>query len=153
MKETINFILPLTAEFEGFRAKVYKCPAGFDTIGYGRNIEANPLSVEEKKQLNADGSVSKEVATQWLREHLEKCYKELDSNFAWFKNLDTKRKGALVDFLYNVGLGTFKSFKNTLRFLENGDFKQASENMRKSKWHAQVKRRGIRITEIIEKGA
>ncbi len=146
-------MLPLTAEFEGFRANVYKCPAGFDTIGYGRNIQANPLSAEERAQLNANGSISEKVAREWLRVNLEKCYQELVQNFKWFEGLDTKRKGALVDFLYNVGLGTFKSFKNTLRFLEAGDFKQAAENMRKSKWFSQVKRRGVRITEIIEKGA
>lgn len=152
MKETIDFILPLTADFEGFRSRVYQCPAGFDTIGYGRNIEANPLSEGEKKLLNHDGSVNEAVARDWLAKHLEKCYAELEANFAWFKSLDTKRKGALVDFDYNVGLKTLKSFKNTLRFLEQGDFKQAALNMRKSKWFAQVKRRGVRITEIIEKG-
>lgn len=52
MKETINYIIDKTADFEGFMANVYKCPAGFDTIGYGRNIEANPLTKEEKDKLN-----------------------------------------------------------------------------------------------------
>ncbi len=150
--EVLDFITPLTAEFEGFRAKVYKCPAGFDTIGYGRNIEANPLTAEEKAKLNPDGSVSEAVAREWLREYLEKCYEELDETFVWFSKMDCVRKAALVDFDYNVGLGTLKTFKNTLRFFECGDYKQAAENMRKSKWFVQVKRRGIKICDLIEKG-
>ena len=151
-KEVLEFITPLTAEFEGFSAKVYKCPAGFDTIGYGRNIEANPLSKEEKAKL-VNGEVSKEVAKEWLEAELSRCYDNCASAFAWFKDLDTKRAGAIVDMAYNMGLGTLKTFKNSLGFMERKDYKGAAENFRKSKWYSQVKRRGVRITEIIEKGA
>ncbi|WP_300120271.1 hypothetical protein, partial [Helicobacter sp.] len=47
-----------------------------------------------------------------------------------------------MDFDYNVGLGSLKTFKNTLQFFECGDYKQAVENMCKSKWFAQVKKWG-----------
>ena len=151
-EEVLAFITPLTAEFEGFSASVYKCPAGFDTIGYGRNIEANPLSVEEKAKL-VDGKVSKELAQEWLEQELGRCYDACNKAFAWFKDLDPKRAGAIVDMAYNMGLGTLKTFKNSLGFMERKDYKGAAENFRKSRWYAQVKRRGVRITEIIERGA
>ena len=80
-EEVLAFITPLTAEFEGFSASVYKCPAGFDTIGYGRNIEANPLSVEEKAKL-VDGKVSKELAQEWLEQELGRCYDACNKAFA-----------------------------------------------------------------------
>ena len=151
-KEVLEFITPLTAEFEGFSAKVYKCPAGFDTIGYGRNIEANPLSKEEKAKL-VNGEVSKEVAKEWLEAELSRCYDGCASAFStWFNDLDTKRAGAIVDMAYNMGLGTLKTFKNSLAFMGAKDYTKAAENFRKSRWYAQVKRRGVRITEIIEKG-
>lgn len=151
-KIVLAFIIPITAEFEGFSAKVYKCPAGFDTIGYGRNIEANPLSADEKAKL-VNGEVSKEVAKEWLEAELSRCYDSCNNAFAWFKDLDTKRAGAIVDMAYNMGLGTLKTFKNSLAFMGAKDYTKAAENFRKSKWYAQVKRRGVRITEIIEKGA
>ncbi|TLE14461.1 MULTISPECIES: glycoside hydrolase family protein [Helicobacter] len=152
MKETIEIILPLTADFEGFSPKVYKCPAGFLTIGYGRNIEANPLTETEKKLLRAEGLINEKIAKDWLRENLQKCYEELAQNFNWFAKTDRVRKAALVDFDYNVGLGTLKTFKNTLLFLEQEDYKRAAENMRLSKWFKQVKRRGVRICNMIESG-
>lgn len=152
MNETINAILPLTAEFEGFRSKVYKCPAGFNTIGYGRNIEANPLNENEKAQLNADGSISEKVAKEWLRANLEKCYKELEQNFSWFKDLDTARKAALVDLDYNMGLRTLKTFKNTLKSFENKDFISATKGLEASKWYSQVKNRGVKICKIVQLG-
>ncbi|WP_297814374.1 hypothetical protein [uncultured Helicobacter sp.] len=67
--------------------------------------------------------------------------------------MDCVRKAALVDFDYNVGLGTLKTFKNTLRFFECGDYKQAAENMRKSKWFGQVKRRGVKNLCMVESGS
>ncbi|WP_289688008.1 glycoside hydrolase family protein [Helicobacter rodentium] len=151
-QEVLAFIAPLTAEFEGFSASVYQCPAGFDTIGYGRNIEANPLSAEEKAKL-INGKVSKEVAQEWLEQELSRCYDGCDKAFSWFKDLDTKRAGAIVDMAYNMGLGTLKTFKNSLALMEAKDYVKAAENFRKSRWFSQVKRRGVRITEIIEKGA
>ncbi|TLD83960.1 lysozyme [Helicobacter sp. MIT 11-5569] len=152
MKQAVlAFITTLTAEFEGFRSKVYKCPAGFDTIGYGRNIKANPLSAEEKALLK-NGEVSKEVALEWLKEELEKCYNQLDKEFAWFKTLDIKRAGALTDMVYNLGFGGFKSFKNTIKYLEAKDFAQAANNMEQSKWFRQVKRRGVFITNLVRNG-
>lgn len=68
-------------------------------------------------KLNPDGSVSEAVAREWLRKYLEKCYKELDETFVWFSKIDCVRKAALVDFDYNVGLGTLKTFKNTFHFV------------------------------------
>ena len=34
---------------EGCELMPYKCPAGYLTIGVGRNLETNPLTFEEKK--------------------------------------------------------------------------------------------------------
>lgn len=34
---------------EGIRLQPYRCPAGYLTIGVGRNLETNQLTVEEKK--------------------------------------------------------------------------------------------------------
>ncbi|WP_423786615.1 glycoside hydrolase family protein, partial [Helicobacter winghamensis] len=98
--EVIEIIAPLTADFEGFSAKVYKCPAGFNTIGYGRNIEANPLNAQELAQLQ-NGEVSKEVALVWLKEELERCYERLNK-LSWFKELDKKRAAAMVDMCYKL---------------------------------------------------
>lgn len=150
--KVLEFIAPKTAKFEGFRANVYKCPAGYDTIGYGRNIEANPLTESEKKFLNTDGSVSDAVAKGWLYKELSRCYDDCNKAFYWFKDLDIKRAGAIVDMAYNMGLKTLKGFKNSLRFMERKDYKGAAENFKKSKWFNQVKNRGVEICNIIENG-
>lgn len=151
MKETIDKIIEHTARSEGFVEHVYKCPAGYDTIGYGRNIEANPLSTEEKAKL-VNGKVSKEVAKEWLRSELERCYKQLDSNFEWFKSLDTARKGALCDMVYNLGFRGFCTFKNTIKAIEARNWNKVAEGLENSKWYRQVGVRSRKIVEIIKSG-
>ncbi len=149
MKEQVlEFITPLTAEFEGFRASVYKCPAGYDTIGYGRNIESNPLSVEENKLLK-DGKVSKSVAMRWLKEELSRSYDSLHRNFKFFKSLPLKKQGALVDMVYNLGFSKFKTFKNTLKEIELRDYEKAAQRLEASLWYKQVKNRGKVIVGFI----
>ncbi|MDD6056598.1 MAG: glycoside hydrolase family protein [Helicobacteraceae bacterium] len=149
--KVINKCAPLTADFEGFSAKVYKCPAGFNTIGYGRNIEANPLSNEEASALR-DGQVSKEIALLWLKEELEKCYKALDKALPFYKNLDEARQVALLDMAYNLGIKGLLGFKNTLKFVEKGDWINACINLEKSRWYKQVGRRSKKIVEIMQLG-
>lgn len=149
MKEKVlDFITPLTAEFEGFSASVYKCPAGYDTIGYGRNIEANPLSVEEKKLLE-DGKVPESVAMRWLKEELSRNYDSLNRNFKFFQALPLKKQGALVDMVYNLGFTKFKTFKNTLKEIEFRDYEKAAERLEASLWYKQVKNRGKVIVGLI----
>lgn len=148
--EVLETIAPLTADFEGFSAKVYKCPAGFDTIGYGRNIEANPLNSAEKAQLK-NGEVSKKVALEWLKEELGKCYDRLEK-LSWFRELDNNRAAAITDMVYNLGYSGFMGFKNSIAMIANKEWHKASENLKKSKWYKQVKRRGVKIVDIILTG-
>lgn len=151
-QRVLDYIAPKTAKFEGFMPKVYKCPAGFDTIGYGRNIEANPLKPYELAQLNADGSVSQEVALEWLKEELGRCFDKAFKNYNWFRNLDTERAGAIVDMIYNLGFNGFAGFRNTINLISKGDYKGASINLQKSKWWAQTKSRAIAIVDVILNG-
>lgn len=151
-QRVLDYIAPKTAKFEGFSANVYKCPAGFDTIGYGRNIEANPLKPYELAQLNADGSVSQEVALQWLKEELGRCFDKAFENYSWFRNLDTERAGAIVDMIYNLGFNGFAGFRNTIGFIATQDYKRAVTNLQQSKWWGQVKTRAVAIADILENG-
>ena len=150
-EEVLEYITPKTAEFEGFSSVVYKCPAGYDTIGYGRNIESHPLSKEEREQLQ-NGEISKEVAMEWLKKDLEQRY-YLACDFAWFRDLDNvARAGAVVDLIYNLGYSGFKKFKKFIDFMSKKDYKKASAELVDSKWYSQVGNRAKEICRMIEMG-
>lgn len=150
-EEVLEYITPKTAEFEGFSSVVYKCPAGYDTIGYGRNIESHPLSKEEREQLQ-NGEISKEVAMEWLKKDLEQRY-YLACDFAWFRDLDnTARAGAVVDMIYNLGLSGFKKFKKFIESMNKRDYIKAVMELEDSAWFNQVGRRAKEISKMIQLG-
>ena len=150
-EEVLEYITPKTAEFEGFSSVVYKCPAGYDTIGYGRNIESHPLSKEEREQLQ-NGEISKEVAMEWLKKDLEQRY-YLACDFAWFRDLDNvARAGAVVDMIYNLGLSGFKRFKKFIEAMNKRDYIKAVMELEDSAWFNQVGRRAKEISKMIQLG-
>ena len=150
-EKVLEYITPKTASFEGFSSVVYKCPAGYDTIGYGRNIESHPLSKEEREQLQ-NGEISKEVAMEWLKKDLEQRY-YLACDFAWFRDLDNvARAGAVVDLIYNLGYSGFKKFKKFIEAMNKKDYKKASAELVDSKWYSQVGNRAKEICKMIEMG-
>lgn len=150
-EEVLAYITPKTAEFEGFSSVVYKCPAGYDTIGYGRNIESHPLSKEEREQLQ-NGEISKQVAMEWLKKDLEQRY-YLACDFAWFCDLDnTARAGAVVDMIYNLGLSGFKKFKKFIEAMNKRDYIKAVSELEDSTWFNQVGNRAKEISKMIQMG-
>lgn len=93
--------IELIKEFEGFEPKVYKCPAGYDTIGYGTVID----TAEEKYLL--EKTISKEEAEVLLRKDLdyfEKCVNKLLKS-----SVSQNQYDAVLSFTYNCGPGNLKS--------------------------------------------
>ena len=130
-------LIAMLKRHEGRNLKPYKCPAGKLTIGYGRNIEDNGISEIE--------------AMVMLRNDIEQCYEEL-SVFSWFADLDQVRQEALIDMLYNLGLPTFLEFKKTLKFVAEGKYSQAAEEMLRSKWADQVGDRAKELAYMMDTG-
>jgi lysozyme len=122
---------------EGLRLKPYKCTAGKLSIGYGRNLD--------------DMGISEVEAMVMLRNDIEQCYQELEM-FSWFEDLDQVRQEALVNMLFNLGLPTFLEFKKTLKFVAEGKYSQAAEEMLRSKWADQVGDRAKELAYMVDTG-
>jgi len=122
---------------EGFRAFPYKCPAGFLTIGIGRNIEQNGISMEEAEYL--------------LRNDLDRCQKEL-YRFSWYSEQPRAIREALVNMCFNLGLPRLLGFKRMIAALERKDYTQAAIEALDSNWAAQVGQRAKDIALMIREG-
>jgi lysozyme len=101
MEVTSNGIL-MTALFEGFSAKPYKCPAGVWTIGYGSTFYENGTKVTPK-----DPAISVDRATSLLSYHMRHFAQTVNSYTT--DAIKAHQFDALVDFAYNVGLAALKS--------------------------------------------
>ena len=148
MSIELDLALNLVKEAEGFMEFPYYCPAQKLTQGYGRNLEAHPLTELEKRSLNEDGSVSEEVATQWAMKELIECEFRLKDNII-YKNQTPIRKAVLLDMCFNIGYAGLMKFKKMWFALGNKDYAEASRQAKDSAWYTQVGNRGKRNVRIL----
>jgi lysozyme len=86
-------------EYEGLRLNAYKCPAGAWTIGYGHT-----------KGVKQGDVITAQQAEQYLREDLYSFEQGVIVLAGQKKFSMTQGQfDALVDFAYNLGLGTLRS--------------------------------------------
>ena len=105
---------------EGFSPTVYKCTAGYDTIGYGQRV----------KYLK----VTDEQATEWLQEELQNLKYILADKYEWFLPSPQEVQEIVINMNYQLGVTAFSKFKKTIYLLANKDYKGASVEMLDSKW-------------------
>ena len=125
---------------EGFRANIYQCTAGVDTVGYGFNVKY----LEEDELALNNGVVepmSPEVADKILELKLEKLKAALIREFSWVEQKPVIVQEALLEMAYQLGIPKMKSFSQTLAYIKDGNYQQAAINLRKSKWAKQTPRR------------
>lgn len=88
-----DILIAKIKEFEGYRQKAYRCPAGVCTCGYGHT-----------RGVTAKTSCTQEQADAWLRQDLDPLEKILNG----IKEIDSQGKfDACLDFCFNLGLGNF----------------------------------------------
>jgi len=136
----INFkdVFELIKKHEGFSKKLYKCPAGKLTIGYGRNIE--------------DCGISKDEAEYFLKNDILKSIDDLYFIFGYdfFNSLNDEWKIVLIDMMYNLGANGFKRFKRMIKAIKMKDFESAINEMKDSKWYHQVGDRSKNLISIVK---
>lgn len=123
---------------EGIRLFPYKCTADKLTIGIGRNLE--------------DVGISEQEAETMLLNDIEVAKEQLIRKFPWTEELDEVRFAALINFTFNVGIGTVAKFKNAMGQLKEGNYDTAADEFLDSRWAKQVGNRAIEVTDQIRTG-
>ena len=176
---TIDPIIEQLIIDEGMRLKPYYCPAGFLTIGVGRNLEGNGMSWGEMVSLigqnperkhrfptdyeTLDGEtllmalirdmkingITEAEAMMLLRNDIYQCEEDLKRKVKWYPGAPDELKEVLVNMCFNMGIKTLMTFKNTLWYMGAGEYERAAANMLKSRWARQVKGRAKRLAERV----
>ena len=81
---------------EGVGLTLYKCSAGKNTIGVGRNIDDRGITEDESDYL--------------LSNDIDLCIEELKGVFPWFDSLSDARQRVLVNMCFNLGLSRLMGF-------------------------------------------
>lgn len=135
----------MVALHEGWSDTIYRCPAGARTIGYGHNLEANPLP-------DVAAGITRERGRAILRADVRRVTAELLEALPWFEGLDEVRQAVLTDMAFNLGTRGLLLFQRTLRFCREGEYAEAAREMISSKWAAQVGDRARRLADMMRFG-
>ena len=125
---------------EGVRNKVYMCPAGYETIGVGRNISESGLGL------------SNDEVEYLLKNDILRCRNELLGEYDWFENLDSVRQEAMIDLSFNLGQTKLRTFVEALGHMANGNYLEAGQEFYRSRWAEQVGDRSLEICQMISSG-
>lgn len=133
-----NEFKKLETMHEGLSLKLYKCTAGYWTIGVGRNLQSNGISADE--------------ADYMLENDLRRAWKDAVSLFPAIESYSQNRQLALADMAYNLGKTKLSKFVRMRAAIDSGDWSRAAACARQSLWYRQVKTRGVRVTQMMEEG-
>ena len=124
--------------YEGLRLHVYKCPAGFQIIGVGRNLEGKGITKEEAMILLDNG--------------IDEFKFALEETYDWFENLSESRQAVIINMAFNLGMSGFGKFKKMISAIESFDWDEASVQMMHSRWATQVGRRAEELSKAMKEG-
>ena len=87
-----------------------------------------------------------------LQNDIQRASSQLTQTFPWTLELDEVRLAALINFTFNVGIGTVSKFKNAMALLKAKNYDMAADEFLNSRWAKQVGNRAIEVTEQIRTG-
>ncbi len=131
-----------TKYYEGLRLTAYRCSAGFLTIGYGHNIDAHG----DYNILDKNNSITQGEADQLYIDDMDKVIKDVKKLFPDSYMYPSLVKDILCDLVFNMGIGTFSKFTNTIAMFKLQDWHSAANYLIQSKWYKQV---GNRSKDIV----
>ena len=123
---------------EGVVLTLYKCSAGKNTIGVGRNVDDRGITDDESDYL--------------LSNDIDLCIEELRATFPWFQTLSDTRQRVMVNMCVNLGLSRLMGFRKFLAAMEAGEWETAGVEMLDSKWARQVGPRSTRLRDLVLEG-
>ena len=137
---------------EGKRVRPYADSVGIKTIGCGHNMEAKPLPSDIQAFLDANNYITDEMIDRLLVSDVRDATTSCEALYDDFPNFSENRQNALIDFLFNIGLGSARKFIHANYYINHGEWENAADALLDSTWAKQVHSRATDITELIRSG-
>ena len=130
----------MIAKHEGYEPRVYKCPNGYDTIGYGFAIK--------------DLYMDKEIADLILDKKIRGILASIEANEdwdSWFWDKPQNVKEVLINMIFQIGFTGVRKFRKTIQYIKDDNFLLAGEEMLDSKWaKSDSTNRAKELSDIIK---
>lgn len=122
---------------EGYESTPYRCMSGKLTIGIGWNLDAG---------------ITERAALLVFRDQIKTITDALTVKFSWFGDLNEARRAALISMAFQMGLAGLYGFRQTLAYVEAGQYEAAAAGMLASKWARQTPKRARETAYMMRYG-
>ncbi len=143
----------LIKRHEGFSIIPYRCPAHKLTVGWGWNIDNNPLPEDVAEYLKQNGKITVEMAERLLDISLERSVADARKLYKNFDEASENRQVALASMLFQMGATTMSGFVDTNPMIRRGEWDAAADNLLKSKWaRKDTPKRAKEVIKLLRDG-
>lgn len=145
---------------EGQKLTVYKDTEGYWTIGVGHLLTKDPskaLAILELDKLVGNktyGYINEKQSSEILKSDINNAVKQIsrtELNTVYIQ-LDTVRRSALVNMVFQLGVSGVLKFRKMLKYLQAGEYEKAADESLGSLWGKQTPNRAKRVTDVIRYG-
>lgn len=123
---------------EGWRPYAYQDHLGYWTIGYGRLIDKE-----------RGGRITPVEGEMLLMNDINRVVTDLRDRFWWFERLPQRKKQALTNMAFQLGLGGLSGFRRMLKALKEGDWSAARREALDSLWARQTPERAREVAGML----
>ena len=134
-----NAIAQQLIRHEGLKLSPYRCPAGYLTIGVGRNLETK--------------GINKAEALILLKNDIDECEADLKTIFPDWDEIPEQLQHVLIDMRFNLGPRGFRSFRLVIQGVRDRDQEAVITQMAASKWARQVPNRASNLMGAVRSSA
>jgi lysozyme len=131
----LQILTNIIKEFEGCKLKAYKCPAGVWTVGWGAT----------GKGINKDTVWTQPQADESLHDRALEALHDAINASPILLHETIERQAAIADFVYNCGVGNYRTSTLKKR-VDSGDWKGAQHEI--MRWD---KVKGVSLAGLIRR--
>ena len=131
---------------EGYKNEIYLDHLSLKTLGVGHLIK----ETDPEYDLEVGTHIDDERVNELFEEDINVTIDECRKLYYDFDRLPEEAQLIICNMMYNMGRPRLSRFHKMKRAVENRDWKEASNQMKDSKWYRQVTNRADRLCNRME---
>ena len=131
---------------EGYKNEIYLDHLSLKTLGVGHLIK----ETDPEYDLEVGTHIEDERVNELFEEDINVTIDECRKLYYDFDRLPEEAQLIICNMMYNMGRPRLSRFHKMKRAVENRDWKEASNQMKDSKWYRQVTNRADRLCNRME---
>ena len=133
-------------EDEGYKNEIYLDHLSLKTLGVGHLIK----ETDPEYDLEVGTHIDDERVNELFEEDINVTIDECRKLYYDFDRLPEEAQHIIANMMFNMGRPRLSRFHKMKRAVENREWKEASNEMKDSKWYRQVTNRADRLCNRME---